>query len=83
MRQFSTRRVVTAGLLSLAMLYYAFCLAGDPRLFWSVGTGQDMTFNSMLEHLLRGQFDVDPAVVGDEGFARNGHVFAYWAYSSR
>lgn len=36
------------------------------------------TFNSMLEHLLHGRFDVDPAIVGKEGFARGGHVYAYW-----
>ncbi len=36
------------------------------------------TFNSMLEHLLDGRFDVDPAIVGKEGFARAGRVYAYW-----
>lgn len=36
------------------------------------------TFNSMLDHLLRGRFDVDPAIVGPEGFARDGRVYAYW-----
>ena len=35
-------------------------------------------FNSMLEHLLVGRFDVDPAAVGVEGFAREGRVYAYW-----
>jgi len=38
----------------------------------------DLTFNSMLDHLLHGQFDVDPQMVGSEGFLRNGHVYAYW-----
>jgi hypothetical protein len=37
-----------------------------------------LTFNSMLEHLLRGQFDVDPQVIGGDGFLRDGHVYAYW-----
>jgi len=36
------------------------------------------TFNSMLEHLMHGQFDVDPTIVGSEGYLRNGHVYAYW-----
>ncbi len=36
------------------------------------------TFNSMLDHLLQGRFDVDPAIVGKEGFARAGRVYAYW-----
>jgi hypothetical protein len=38
----------------------------------------DLTFNSMLDHLLHGQFDVDSGIVGSEGFQRNGHVYAYW-----
>jgi hypothetical protein len=37
-----------------------------------------LTFNSMLEHLLHGHFDVDPEAVGIEGFPRDGHVYAYW-----
>ena len=38
----------------------------------------DLTFNSMLDHLLHGRFDVDPAIVGREGFAMGGRVVAYW-----
>jgi hypothetical protein len=37
-----------------------------------------LTFNSMLEHLLHGHFDVDPEAVGAEGFLRDGRVYAYW-----
>ena len=32
----------------------------------------------MLAHLLHGEFFVDPNTIGDEGFLRNGHVYAYW-----
>ncbi|MFT9016726.1 MAG: hypothetical protein ABF990_13445 [Acetobacter sp.] len=32
----------------------------------------------MMENLLHGRFDVDPKTVGDEGFLRNGRVYAYW-----
>src|SRR5262249_17661214 len=35
-------------------------------------------FNSMLEHLLHGHFDVDPEAVSEEGFLRDGRVYAYW-----
>jgi hypothetical protein len=38
----------------------------------------DRTFNSMIEHLAQGRFDVDPNLVGTEGFLRDGHVYAYW-----
>ena len=37
-----------------------------------------MTPNSMLEHLLHGQFDVDPASIGKDGFLRNGKTYAYF-----
>ncbi len=32
----------------------------------------------MLEHLLHGQFDVDPASIGKDGFLRNGKTYAYF-----
>ncbi|OAN65734.1 hypothetical protein A7X12_15095 [Sphingomonas sp. TDK1] len=32
----------------------------------------------MLDHLLHGRFDVDPAIVGREGFVVQGRVVAYW-----
>ena len=37
-----------------------------------------LTFNSMLAHMLRGQFDVDPNIVQVEGFLRNGRVYSYF-----
>jgi hypothetical protein len=71
-------RLVTAGLLALAVVCYAYWLTNGSFHFWSHRKGFGLTFNSMLDHLLRGEFDVDPATVRDEGFARNGRVFAYW-----
>jgi hypothetical protein len=60
-----------------AALYYAFLLsAGAPGLLGPVQHG--LTFNSMLLHLLHGRFDVDPAAVGDEGYLRDGAVYAYF-----
>jgi hypothetical protein len=71
--------VVNASLLGVAFLSYAIWLTNRHlHLFWSPGQGLNLTFNSMLEHLLRGEFDVDPSTVGPEGFYRDGHVFAYW-----
>lgn len=66
----------------LALLAFMLFLYGS--LLWLIGgsrssSGQiGLTFNSMLAHLLHGQFDVDPWIVGDEGFLRNGRVYAYW-----
>jgi hypothetical protein len=36
-----------------------------------------MVFNSMLEHLRHGEFDVDPALIGFEGTIRNGKTYAF------
>ena len=37
-----------------------------------------LVFNSMLDHLLHGQFDVDPAAITVEAFIRNGRTIAYF-----
>jgi hypothetical protein len=65
-------------LLPLAVFYYAFLLtaAGSIALFAPLPHG--LTFNSMLLHLLEGRFDVDPTVIGHEGYLRDGRVYAYF-----
>ncbi len=73
---FRNERRLQWSLLAFMALYYG-CILSD------IGLGPpaiplDLTFNSMLAHLLHGEFFVDPATVGDEGFLRNGHVYAYW-----
>jgi hypothetical protein len=37
-----------------------------------------LTFNSMLLHLLAGRFDVDPWIVRNEGFLRDGLTYSYF-----
>jgi hypothetical protein len=64
-------------LLAFMVVLYAVSFAdGRFHLFRPVDHG--LTLNSMLEHLLRGEFDVDPATIGDEGFIRDGKIFAYF-----
>ncbi len=63
-------------LLACMLLLYGPLLWISWRL--SSGGPLDLTFNSMLQHLMHGQFDVDPKLVGLEGFGRNGRVYAYW-----
>ena len=36
------------------------------------------TFNDMLYHLLHGQFDVDPQIIGMEGFIHGGKTYSYF-----
>jgi hypothetical protein len=64
-------------LIAFMLLYYgALITNGSFNFFQHEGIG--LTFNSMLEHLLHGHFDVDPDAVGIEGFLRDGRVYAYW-----
>lgn len=64
-------------LLAFMVFYYGVILC-NPVLHRSSASSLNLTFNSMIEHLAHGQFDVDPNVVVYEGFLRNGHVYAYW-----
>jgi hypothetical protein len=64
-------------LVAFMLLYYgALITNGSFNFFQPESLG--LTFNSMLEHLLHGHFDVDPEAVGSEGFLRDGRVYAYW-----
>lgn len=63
---------------ALATLYYFLVLTDLGHTLARPDTSLNLTFNSMLDHLLRGRFDVDPSTVGLEGFTRNNMVFAYW-----
>ncbi len=75
------RRVSTGlVLLGLAVLVYAIGLTypNTVRALLYRDSGIGLTFNSMFEHLLRWEFDVDPEIIGVEAFERNGKTYAYW-----
>lgn len=63
-------------LLTFMLLGYGFllCVSGHS----TRNSGHNLLFNSMLDHLMRGQFDVDPRTVGIDGFLRGGRVYAYF-----
>ncbi|HEY1797164.1 MAG TPA: hypothetical protein VGG57_13720 [Stellaceae bacterium] len=72
-----SRRVPPLWWLLPACVWYALLLcAGGGGLTAPVPHG--LVFNSMALHLLHGQFDVDPAAIGDEGYLRDGLVYAYF-----
>ncbi len=74
---FSVRLLVAS--LTAFMLIYSYMLMSAlfhrgpfyPFLF-------GLTYNSMLEHMLHGAFDVDPKIVGNEGFIYGGRTYAYF-----
>lgn len=68
---------VAYGSLAIAIILYG-AVVTDFRGQFFRNAPYGFTFNSMLEHLLRGQFDVDAAAVDGEGFIRNGKVYAYF-----
>ena len=64
-------------LLVFMLIWYGVLLSISWRLLlW--GNPLNLTFNSMFDHLMHGRFDVDPQIVGREGFVRGGRVYAYW-----
>lgn len=73
---FNDDRKLQVALLGLMVPFYALLLGISWRL--SLNNPVDLTFNSMLDHMLRGQFDVDPQIVQYEGFLRNGRVYSYF-----
>lgn len=69
--------VAFAGGLGAIFFYYFIVLTdGHLRMFQPVDIG--LTFNSMLDHLRHGQFDVGPDAVRFEGFYRDGKTYSYW-----
>jgi len=73
LRSFPIRRFRPL-LLAIVAVLACYALALVPREVHAL----DLTFNSMLDHLLQGRFDVDPAIVGREKFTVGGQVMAYW-----
>jgi hypothetical protein len=66
-------------ILVTAVYYLSLAMDGSLDLFKPLGfLDQGMAFNSMLEHLRRGEFDVDPAAIGYEGVPRNGKTYTYF-----
>jgi hypothetical protein len=66
-------------LVLVAAIYY-FVLAMDGfNLFKPLElAARGMVFNSMLEHLLHGEFDVDPSAIAFEGSLRDGKTYTYF-----
>lgn len=64
--------------LGLATLLYLVLITDIGFLLPPSLAERDFILNSMLDHMLHGRMDVDPAIVGQEGFTRDGRVYAYW-----
>jgi hypothetical protein len=76
-------RAETSGALwlwaaALCAFFYYWTLLSDGKFLAAEPVRYGLTFNSMIEYLARGRFDVDPDVILHEGFARDGRTYAYF-----
>lgn len=72
-------RAVTASIVLCGFIFlYYWALLSDGRFFYVAPVRYDFIFNSMIEYLSRGRFDVDPDAVLQEGFTRDGRTYAYF-----
>ncbi len=72
-------RIAAAAIALAAFIFlYYWALLSDGHFFAVKPIRYDLVFNSMLEYMARGRFDVDPAVILQEGFTRGGRTYAYF-----
>ena len=70
-------RALRLRILVIAGLFYAWLLnRSDFNPFGPDDFG--LTFNSMLDHMLRGRWDVEPTTIGFEAFVHDGRTYAYF-----
>ncbi len=72
----SSRTLELALIAAAAVAYATILTTAKFNFFFPKEYG--LVFNSMLDHVLRGRFDIDPAIVGNEGYVRDGLTYSYW-----
>jgi hypothetical protein len=73
----SRQTMVCLGVYALIFAYY-WTLLSDGRFLLVAPIPFGLTFNRMIEYMSRGRFDVDPSIIGFEGFVREGRTYAYF-----
>jgi len=75
-----TRRRALAGWLAIGLIIfvYYFGLATQFRFEPWPTTSGGFVFNSQLRSLLEGRFDIDPRIIGNEAFVREGKTYTYF-----
>jgi hypothetical protein len=63
---------------ALVAVYYTLLFTGFTHVSLLHPFIYGLTFNDMLDHLLQGQFDVDPVIIGNEGFVHDSKTYAYF-----
>lgn len=70
-------RMILVVISAIMIVYYGLLLT-DGHFNILHPTSLGLIFNNMLLHMLDGQFDIDPTVIGNEAFVRDGRTYAYW-----
>jgi hypothetical protein len=65
------------GTAALAAFYYGLVFTALAHYSLLRPFSFGLTFNDMLYHLLHGQCDVDPQIIGPEGFVHAGKTYSY------
>jgi hypothetical protein len=71
-------RAATAVAICGFIFFYYWALLSDGRFIQVKPIRYDLVFNSMIEYMSHGRFDVDPDVILQEGFTRDGRTYAYF-----
>jgi hypothetical protein len=71
-------RWAAAGALAAALFVFHWAVLTDLRFLAAPAPPHALMFNSMLDYLLQGRLDIDPEVIGKEGFVRDGRTYAYF-----
>jgi hypothetical protein len=74
----SPRTIVMSICVCIFIFIYYWALLSDGRFQEVEPVRYGLVFNSMIDYLSRGRFDVDPDIVLKEGFFRGGHTYAYF-----
>jgi hypothetical protein len=69
--------IVRAALLAFVAGIYYFALMSEFEFDFHLDQGRGLEFNDMLLRMLRGDFTIDPAIIGLEALVANGNTYTY------
>jgi hypothetical protein len=73
----SRQTMVSLCVCAFISVYY-WALLSDGRFLAVAPIPLGLTFNSMIDYISRGRFDIDPCIIQFEGFVRDGRSYAYF-----
>ena len=71
-------RAIVAGFVCVCVFLFYWAVLSDGAFLAAKPVRLGLMFNSMLDHMSHGRFDVDPSAIGNEGFRRDSLTYAYF-----